>query len=445
MLFIIEICGKYEKSLWNFDKRSFFDYNWGAENFLFYIWNKMGVESQQSIKQIQKLKPYLPEKTQQEMEKILEYWKVIKSEWEKKKREFWNKCNRDDFLNLLWYRIKHKEELEWKYKYLCKMTGMERVRFIEEYLHDDILYSWNLTEKKIEGITYNYSDFLERKISIYEWYFLDFEESNLWAEWAELVAKFLVDVWLESCVKIDLKWNRIWEEWAEAISHVKLKEWVCLNLGYNGIWAEWAVAISKMKLKDWVNLNLESNEIWDEWAVAISQMELKEWVELSLENNGIWDEWAVAISQMELKEWVVLDLHDNEIWDEWIKAIAENMKLKEWIFLNLSWNVIWDEWAEAISHMELKDWVNLKLRSNQIWDEWAKAISKMELKENVRLILQENEIWDEWAKAIMKNMKLKNWVVLKLSDNNISDEMKKKLEEWEKSYNNRGIDCKVFV
>ena len=46
------------------------------------------VETKKTIEQIQNLKPYLPEKTQEELDEILTYWEKIKIEWERKKKSF---------------------------------------------------------------------------------------------------------------------------------------------------------------------------------------------------------------------------------------------------------------------------------------------------------------------------------------------------------------------
>ena len=98
------------------------------------------------------LKDYLPEDKKKELEEILSFWERIKKQWEKKKKEFWeNNRNYKDFPKLLWYKrkIKYREK-----KFLWKMSGIEREKFIEEYLHDDIVYSnsTDLTRKeKIRG------------------------------------------------------------------------------------------------------------------------------------------------------------------------------------------------------------------------------------------------------------------------------------------------------
>jgi hypothetical protein len=56
-----------------------------------------------------------------------------------------------------------------------------------------------------------------------------------------------------------------------------------------------------------------------------------------------------------------------------------------------------------------------------------------------------NKIWDIWAKAIINNMELKEWVELNLWGNEFSEEMEERLKEWEKTYHDRWINCKVII
>ena len=125
----------------------------------------------QTIEQIQNLKPFLPDKTQEELDKILAYWEKIKKEWVRKKKEWWIKYSREDFKKLLLYNQKYRDELEWKYEFLDKMAWVEREKFIEEYLYDDMLYSWKFDEIEIQEKTYYYY--------------------NAWAKW-----NFLMEEWM---------------------------------------------------------------------------------------------------------------------------------------------------------------------------------------------------------------------------------------------------------
>ena len=290
---------------------------------------------------------FLPEEKKEELEEILAYWEKMKKEWEEKKKEFRENCDKEDFMKLLEYRLKHQEEIEKKYEYLDKMKWVERDKFIEEYLHDDILYSGKLDKERIKNKGYSYQDWQQWKVVIEEWVYLDLR-------------------------------NQIWDEWAKEIA-------------------------KKIKMKEWMVLVLSDNLIWDEWAKALSQVELKEWVVLSLRNNQIWAEWAKAIAEnMNLKNCVTLDLYKNQIWAEWAKAIAENMHLKNWVTLDLFENQIWDIWAEAISKMELKKWVVLDLRQNEIWNAWAGAISQMELKKGTKIYLIWNPISNEMKEKLRR-------------------------------------------
>jgi hypothetical protein len=61
------------------------------------------------------------------------------------------------YRRLLAYKWKHENELEEKYDYLDKMNKLEREKFIEEYLYDDMLYSIKseeIEEKNEKRITY---------------------------------------------------------------------------------------------------------------------------------------------------------------------------------------------------------------------------------------------------------------------------------------------------
>jgi hypothetical protein len=62
----------------------------------------------------------------------------------------------------------------------------------------------------------------------------------------------------------------------------------------------------------------------------------------------------------------------------------------------------------------------------------------------VKLDLSNNEIWDAWAREILK-MELNGWVILRCSNNKLSTDMKKKLKEWEKSYQDKWINCKIII
>jgi Leucine-rich repeat (LRR) protein len=95
--------------------------------------------------------------------------------------------------------------------------------------------------------------------------------------------------------------------------------------------------------------------------------------------------------------------------------------------------------------MELKKWVTLNLSYNNLHD-WVKAIAKnMKLEKLAYLDLTRNYIDNSWAEVIINNMELKEWVVLDLSDNLFWDEMREKLKEWEKSYHDKWINCKVII
>ena len=330
------------------------------------------------IGQIQNLKPYLSVETQKELDEILAYWEKIKAEWERKKKEFWSMHDRHDFKKLFQYKLEHKDEIEWEYQCLNYLKWLERKKFIEEYLYDDMLYTTNngyLKKFVTEDVKYSYEQWKKWKVVMKECIVLGFSANQIWDEWVKTIAE---NIDLKDGMELDLSNNGITAKWIMAISQMNLKEWVALDLSENPIWDEWAIAITKIRLKEWMVLNLYGIEIWVEWVKAMAEMELKDWVELYLDNNKIWDEWAKAIAEdIKLKDNTSLYLSQNEIWDEWAKAIAKNMKLQKWVTLSLEWDKIWDAWAEAIiQNMELKEWVELNLKRNQISEKMQDNLRK---------------------------------------------------------------------
>ena len=218
----------------------------------------MAVEEKETIGHIDRLGQFLSTKSKEELDEILAYWEKIKAEWERKRKEFWDKYGRNEFLKLLRYKCKYGKDLEWQYEYLDKMDWLEREKFINEYLYDDILYSWKMEEQIKEAKTYRHEDLVNWRIVMEEW-----DTLNLW------------------CNGLGWKIKNI-------LKNIELSNWVTLNLSENWLWDEWAEAVSKMELKEWVELYLNNNEIWDEWAEAIMKnMELKNWVRLNLQNNRV--------------------------------------------------------------------------------------------------------------------------------------------------------------
>ena len=193
------------------------------------------INTERSIEQIGKLRQFLPENTNEELDDILAYGEEMRKEWLKKKQNFWSNHDGDDFKKLLRYKRKHEDELVLKYKYLDRMNELERKKFVEEYLYNDVLYGWNLEEKS-SG----------RKIEYWKWknWFVELEEWSMLALWG--------------C--------EIWVEWVKRIvEELELKEWVMLNLWASKLWDEWAKIISKIELKSDCSLWLDSNNIWVQW------------------------------------------------------------------------------------------------------------------------------------------------------------------------------------
>ena len=297
----------------------------------------MAESAEKVIGHIEDLRQFLSESTNEELEAILKYWEEMKKEWERKKKEFWGKRpDRECFFWLLEYSKTHMDEIQSKYKYLDKMDGIERKKFIKDYLQDDMLYS---------GETVVWPDW--KKL-----FYKDFKKWNV-----------VLEKWMELHLAHEKRTLSL--EWVESVSHLTLNEWVLLTLSYNELWDKVAEYISKMELKEWVSLLLRANKIWYEWAKAIAEhLKLKEWVSIDLSENRIWAEWAKAISHMKMEEWVFIDLMWNEIWDEWAESIMESMELKRWVVLNLAANEISTDMEKKLKEWEkaYKDrWINCEV------------------------------------------------------------------------------------
>ena len=76
-----------------------------------------------------------------------------------------------------------------------------------------------------------------------------------------------------------------------------------------------------------------------------------------------------------------------------------------------------DGLVEMAKNLKLSEWVTLKL-SNNIFD-------------------------DKWVESLIENLELKNWVTLDLSYNTISDKMGKELKKWEKRYE-KWVKCNII-
>jgi hypothetical protein len=120
---------------------------------------------------------------------------------------------------------------------------------------------------------------------------------------------------------------------------------------------------------------------------------------------------------------MTIDLGDNNIWPEGAKAITK-------------------EWKDG-----LQPGMQIILDHNNIWDDWAKAIAeewKDRLQPGMTIDLEGNHIWNGWADMI-KSLVMKNWVTIDLINNDISEDKKKELKDWEKSYQDQWIMCHVLV
>ena len=225
---------------------------------------------------------------------------------------------------------------------------------------------------------------------------------------------------------------------------------------------DWVVysgdATSKISLRPGMKIDLGGNNIWPERAMAIAKKwknRLQPWMIINLEMNNIWDDGVKAIAEEwrdKLQPGMYVSLARNKIWVNWAKVIAENWKnsLQPGMQIYLSRNDIWSEGAIAIAKKwkdSLQPWMTIDLNLNNIWPEGAKAITEIweyKLQPGIAINLRYNKIWDEWAK-MLKSIILKDWVKIDLRDNGISYNKKKELKDWEKSYTDRWIHCKVLV
>jgi hypothetical protein len=148
----------------------------------------------------------------------------------------------------------------------------------------------------------------------------------------------------------------------------------------------------------------------------------------------------------DIKAWDEINFSDV-VYEERLENVKEYLKLKENVWLYLCRNKIWPKGAKIIAdNIVFANWSTLSLLENNIWDEWAKILAEnLELKDWVTLDLRSNQIGDEWAEALMENLELKNGVTLDLRWIEVSDEIKAKLKNREKSYQDKGINCRVRV
>lgn len=228
-----------------------------------------------------------------------------------------------------------------------------------------------------------------------------------------------------------------------------------------------------MALKDWNELPYEEDfleenpfEEFEEEDKNITRWELKEILDVP------WDD--------KLKEDQYLDFSYKWLWPKAAEEIADHFNFDiKWITIDLSDNCIMGEWAYEFAWKHFGEWATLNLRNNTIF--WVFAVglifgfyfsegSTLNLENNdiddfsleeyyeaynyscivlpkwAKLDLSNNYIWDKWAKILMETTTLKDWSILNLSRNNrISDEMKKELKKWEKTYHDAWINCEVII
>ncbi len=359
----------------------------------------MSTEKEKSIAQLDKLKSYLPKEKQEELAQLLSFWEKYKKKWEYLRNDFWNGHNREDFLGLIsQYEESKQKFINWlsleEKEMLGKLKWITKEKFYKEYLNNRIIYSWSVKNEKSPESTEN----KDKEIKL-----VDFrgDLNGLKSSVNAMKDK------LEQGMYINLLKSEIWDEWVKILAKERknsLQPWMKIRLTLSKIWYEWVKAMAserKNSLQPWMSIVLDKNEIWDEWVKAMA----------SERKNS-------------LQPWMTISLVKNKIWVEWVRIIAETWKnsLQPWMEINLSSNLIWAELARIIA----ETWKN----SLQPW---------------MKINLYWCGIWDEWAEAIMKNIELKEWVILDLSWNNLSPEKVEELKAREKSKQEKWINCKVLT
>ena len=360
--------------------------------------------SEKPIEYIKQLEQYLSKCSKEELNQALAFWEKYKKEGEGMRDEFWKKWNdwKDEwYCKKFVYDVNSKKEfkklilqyedgrekfLEWllpnEKELLKTFDDMMREKFYEEYLYDRILYSWNSKKR------YNYE---------------------------KLVCKGSFSRWV-----CDIKDD--------------IKPWIYIDLSQYCNWSEWIELLAKEwkdSLKPWISINLTGQNCGVKWIEILARERkdrLQPWMDIYLSNNQIWNEWIGILARERkdsLQPWMSIELTRNNIWAEWIEVLAK-------------------EWKNT-----LKPWMSIFLSKNNLGDEWIKILArerKNSLRQWMSLWLTWNTIWDSGITAIMDNLELKDWVEILLSgdDDNVSDEMKQKLEVWIKSWHNKWVNCNVI-
>ncbi len=277
-----------------------------------------------------------------------------KEEGDRLEREWWDRCDGNEFRS----RQKHYPYLVelWKMKYhkelrsLWYFTRSEQARqkFLQEFamkmiIYDRDLYNkWNViqhssTEIKSLSATFQY---LRRNRKMPQ--LVNLENKSLTDESIKvLMEAYTQQWWLSVWGSLELSRNSFTTVWAKHISDMIEKTW-------------W--------LKAWSNILLEGNSIADEGVTMIFEAINKSW-------------W--------LCRWSVLDVGSTRMSDEGVKSFSkmliETGWLREWVWVNFGNNLIGYEWVESIvealeATWWLREWVKLSFEDCGISDQWVKVL-----------------------------------------------------------------------
>ena len=213
------------------------------------------------------------------------------------------------------------------------------------------------------------------------------------------------------------------------------------GLGGDIIWGELKRLFESLSLgdvKEGQYLDFSYKYLVDKYVEAILKemnYKIKKGVTLDFSGNEIQGDCLLDLASIIPEEWVTINFSNNSIEGKNAAYFIFNWVFPEKVTINLSYAWIEDggieEYYEEYKHKIVTESEQLGA-SIKLWKE-------------AKLNLSGNYIWDKWAKILMNNMELEEWAILNLSNNKISEDMKKELQKWEKSYHDEWINCTVIV
>ena len=191
-------------------------------------------------------------------------------------------------------------------------------------------------------------------------------------------------------------------------------------------------------VKEWEYLNFSDNRLVDKHAEEILKKlnhKIKKGVTLDFSDNEILGDCLPEFALIIPEEWATINFSNNPIEGLNAAYFIFNWVFSKGVTINLSGAWIKGLWLE----MFYEDYKGVIEREKFYWD------MPIQINKWAKLNLSNNNIWDKWAEILKDNMELYDLSILDLSNNWISDDMKKELKEWEKSYHDKWINCKVIV